>query len=66
MEELDVLLMTSGVSHPCPDCAADRLFTPADDLDVPGAFCCTVCGAAVVIGLIDAVSDDSRGWRRTA
>ena len=49
MEELDVLLMLSGVSRPCPDCADDRVFVPADDADAPGAYCCTACGAALLV-----------------
>jgi hypothetical protein len=49
MEEPDVLLMLSGVSRPCPDCADDRVFVPADDADAPGAYCCTDCGAALLI-----------------
>jgi hypothetical protein len=49
MEEPDVLLMLSGVSRPCPDCADDRVFMPADDAEAPGAYCCTDCGAALLI-----------------
>ena len=49
MDEPDVLLMLSGVSRPCPDCADDRVFVPADDADAPGAYCCTACGAALLI-----------------
>jgi uncharacterized protein (DUF983 family) len=49
MEDPDVMLMLSGVSHYCPDCADDRLFTPADDAEAPGAYCCTECGAALLI-----------------
>jgi hypothetical protein len=49
MEEPDVLLMMSGVSRPCPDCADDRVFMPADDAEAPGAYCCTDCGAALLI-----------------
>ena len=49
MEDPDVLLMLSGVSRPCPDCADDRIFAPADDADAPGAYCCTECGAALLI-----------------
>jgi len=65
MEEPDVLLMMSGVSHPCPDCADDRLFMPADDIDDPGAFCCTDCGAAVLIDVI-ADTSDREPLRRSA
>jgi uncharacterized protein (DUF983 family) len=65
MEEPDVLLMLSGVSHRCPDCADDRLFLPADDLDDLGAFCCAVCGAAVLIDVI-AVDGDHDRLPRTA
>jgi hypothetical protein len=49
MEEPDVLLMLSGVSRPCPDCADDRVFVPADDDGSGGAYCCTSCGAALLI-----------------
>jgi hypothetical protein len=49
MEEPDVLLMLSGVSRPCPDCADDRVFVPADDIDAAGAYCCTACGAALLV-----------------
>jgi hypothetical protein len=48
MEEPDVMLMLSGVSHPCPDCSDDRVFVPADD-EAPGAYCCTDCGAALLL-----------------
>jgi hypothetical protein len=57
MKEADVLLMLSGVSRPCPDCAADRVFVPADDADAAGAYCCTACGAAL---LVEVETDDPK------
>jgi len=65
MNESDVMLMQSGVSHPCPDCADERLFVPAD-LDDPGAFCCTVCGAAVLVDVVDVIEAKGDRLRRSA
>ena len=58
MEEPDVLLMLSGVSRPCPDCASDRVFVAADDSDTPDAYCCTACGAAL---FVDVETDNPKG-----
>ena len=46
---LDMLLL-KGVARPCPDCAEERLFVPAD-LDRPdiAEYCCTWCGAGLLI-----------------
>jgi hypothetical protein len=49
------LLMRSGIVHLCPDCRDERIFVSTDDCDADGCdFCCTTCGAAV---LIDPVCD---------
>ena len=52
------LLMTSGVVRRCPDCTMDQIFMPVDDtssdhpLDLSAsAYCCTSCGAAILIDL---------------
>jgi hypothetical protein len=48
-ENVDMLLMR-GVARPCPDCSEERLFVPADpDQSDGGEFCCTWCGAALLI-----------------
>ena len=57
MAQPDVLLMLSGVSRPCPDCVDDRVFVPADDAEEPGAYCCTVCGAAVLVDIDAEIAD---------
>ena len=51
MDNAADLLMLRGVVRPCPDCANDRIFVPvADDCDRDACeFCCTSCGAAVLI-----------------
>lgn len=46
MAEIADLLMLSGVVRVCPDCRDERILLPADDAV---AYCCTSCGAAVVI-----------------
>jgi hypothetical protein len=53
MADIADLLMLSGVVRSCPDCHDDRIFLPAgafpaDDAE-GGAYCCTVCGAALLI-----------------
>lgn len=50
MDERSELLMAFGVVGACDDCRDDRLFVPIDD-DVSslGEFCCTSCGAAILI-----------------
>ncbi len=47
------LLMMSGVVRDCPDCAAERIFVSTDDQLDPGvgAYCCTTCGAAILMDL---------------
>jgi uncharacterized protein (DUF983 family) len=48
-DNVDLLLMR-GVARPCPDCAEERLFVPADPETADyGDFCCTWCGAALLI-----------------
>ena len=48
-DSVDMLLL-KGVARPCPDCAEERLFVPAD-LDRPdiAEYCCTWCGAGLLI-----------------
>ncbi|HEY7043967.1 MAG TPA: hypothetical protein VH419_09900 [Nocardioidaceae bacterium] len=49
------LLMLSGVVRECPDCAGEQIFVAADDVVEPGheagtgAYCCTACGAAILL-----------------
>lgn len=44
------MLMLRGVARPCPDCAEERLFVPADhDRVDTGEYCCTWCGAGLLI-----------------
>jgi hypothetical protein len=48
-EKVDMLLLR-GVARPCPDCAEERLFVPADLEQADyGEFCCTWCGAGLLI-----------------
>jgi uncharacterized protein (DUF983 family) len=55
MDGVDMLVL-KGVARPCPDCAEERLFVPAD-ADLAGAaeasagteYCCTWCGAGLLI-----------------
>jgi hypothetical protein len=61
MRDADVLLMLTGVARPCPDCADERVFMPADDGEAPGAFCCTDCGAALLIDVEVETRADDRG-----
>jgi len=46
----DLLLLESVVGG-CSDCGGERIFVPVDDNCGGGAceFCCTACGAAVLI-----------------
>jgi hypothetical protein len=49
-DNLADILMVSGVSRSCPDCLDVRIFVPADDEHPDtAAYCCTDCGAAVLI-----------------
>ncbi|MGH3504346.1 MAG: hypothetical protein ACRDQA_26120 [Nocardioidaceae bacterium] len=46
------LLMLQGMTRVCPDCGDERIFIPVDDAPGEadhGAFCCTSCGAAVLL-----------------
>lgn len=44
------LLMLSGVPRWCPDCLHVRIFVPVDgERPDSGCYCCTDCGAAVLI-----------------
>ena len=56
MSDLADSLMLTGVVRPCPDCVAERIFVATDECgDDRCAFCCTDCGAAVLIDpLVDA------------
>jgi hypothetical protein len=45
----DLLLLTSLV-HPCADCGDERIFVVVEgSAQDRGEYCCTYCGAAVVI-----------------
>ncbi len=49
------VLMRSGIVQMCPDCRGERIFVSIDECDADGCeFCCTSCGAAV---LIDPICD---------
>jgi hypothetical protein len=57
----DLLLLESVVSG-CADCGGERIFVPVDDNCGGGAceFCCTACGAAVLIDpLLDGIAASS-------
>jgi hypothetical protein len=42
--------MLTGVARGCPDCQGERIFVPVDDCDGDVCeYCCTSCGAAVLI-----------------
>ncbi len=50
MDEKADMLLLQGVARPCPDCAEERLFVPAEiENDEVGEYCCTWCGAALLI-----------------
>ena len=51
MDNAADLLMLQGVARPCPDCVDERIFVPVEEDCGRDAcqFCCTSCGAAVVI-----------------
>ena len=52
------MLLLKGVARPCPDCAEERLFVPADmDRGELAEYCCTWCGAGL---LIDPSTADGR------
>lgn len=55
MDDSADLLMRSGIVQMCPDCRGERIFVSIDECDADGCeFCCTSCGAAV---LIDPICD---------
>jgi uncharacterized protein (DUF983 family) len=44
------MYLLRGVARPCPDCAEERLFVPADlELGELAEYCCTWCGAGLLI-----------------
>jgi hypothetical protein len=44
------VLMLSAVARFCPDCLDQSLFLPVDDCEGDRCeYCCTSCGAAIVI-----------------
>lgn len=51
MKNTAELLMLEGVVAECAECDGDRIFLPVDEHCGGGAceFCCTICGAAVLI-----------------
>jgi hypothetical protein len=71
------MLLLSGVTRLCPDCGDERIFvpvyaataegpTPACDFD-GCEFCCTSCGAALLVDpAFDYSSRPSRRLRRSA
>lgn len=55
---LSEILMLTGIERSCPDCRRPSVFIVVDDGDGGiGEFCCTACGAAI---LIDPAFDDVR------
>lgn len=60
---VDLLLLESVVSA-CADCGGERIFVPVDDDCGGGAceFCCTTCGAAILIDPLISIPD-SQGAR---
>lgn len=65
-----VIDMTTERFLHCPDCAADRLFTPVECLDGHGAECpelvCTSCDAAVLLAPVPAPARPARRTLREA
>ena len=62
---LEQSLLLHGVVDVCGDCHDERLFVPVDSepgtgVAVVGEFCCTSCGAAVLIDPLLAVSPGPR------
>ena len=50
MNDRSELLMVKGIVRPCADCSDERIFMPVDECDSDACeFCCTSCGAAVMI-----------------
>jgi hypothetical protein len=50
VEHMDELLMRTGTTGWCPDCADERILVAVEDgLD----YCCTDCDAAVLLPLLD-------------
>ena len=44
------LIMLTGLVRPCPDCGDARIFVSTDECgDDRCEFCCSTCGAAVLI-----------------
>ncbi len=44
------MLLLKGVARPCPDCAEERRFVPADaERPDVAEYCCTWCGAGLLI-----------------
>lgn len=42
--------MLTAVTRTCPDCSVEQIFMPVDeDCRDYCEFCCTVCGAAIMI-----------------
>jgi hypothetical protein len=48
MADIADLLMLRGVVRGCPDCHDDCIFVPTAAPD-DGEYCCTMCGAALLI-----------------
>ncbi|MBA2443798.1 MAG: hypothetical protein H0V49_00470 [Nocardioidaceae bacterium] len=57
-------LMKSGVVHTCPDCRGERIFVSIGECaDDQCEYCCTCCGAAM---MIDPAFDYSAAVQRVA
>ena len=55
MSTPDESLMLTGIVGSCPDCRDERILVLVGDCDADGCdYCCTTCGAGV---LIDPVCD---------
>jgi hypothetical protein len=63
MEILADLLLLRGVLGPCSDCGDEQILVPAGR---SGDYCCTVCDAAVVVGLPDLAPPPSKRHVRGA
>jgi hypothetical protein len=60
MADIADLLMLSGVVRSCPDCHDDRIFVPIDNTPA-GEYCCTSCGAGLLIDpALDSAPDRAR------
>lgn len=61
-QDMDQILMLTGVTGACPDCADERILVAVDEHG--SEFCCTDCDAAVL--LLEVVATSFPELRRSA